>query len=86
MTASTFKPFNPAGRVPSAAWCILEWITRPHTQYEVWFTAALSNSWSLTETIPTSTEPTLMREYLPDPESPASLIVVFDNTIAPVND
>ncbi len=45
----------------------VSWNTYPNTRYEVWFTPDLTNTWSLVETIPPTTNVTLVREYAPDP-------------------
>jgi pimeloyl-ACP methyl ester carboxylesterase len=46
----------------------VEWNAYPNTQFSVWFTDALTNAWSLVETIPPTTQTNLIREYAAEPK------------------
>jgi len=71
---------------PTNGTVAIAWDRFPNTQYEVWYTESLTNTWLLLETIPPSTDPAALREYIPDPESPAGFFLISADVVDPVTD
>ncbi|MEN8255201.1 MAG: hypothetical protein ABFR33_07000 [Verrucomicrobiota bacterium] len=65
---------------------VLTWNAYPNTQYEVWFAAALGDSWQLLETILPTLDPEITREYLIDTEEPSGFFKIVATPVDPVTD
>lgn len=64
----------------------LSWEAFPNTQYEVWFAETLTNTWQHLETVAPTTDPAILREYLPSPETPAGFYLISAAPIDPADD
>ena len=64
----------------------IAWDARPNTQYEVWFTETLTNTWQHLETVAPTTDSPIIHEYLPTPETPAGFFLISAAPIDPVTD
>jgi len=71
---------------PTNGTVAISWNRFPNTQYEVWYTESLTNTWMLLETLAPSSDPTAMREYIPAQEIPDGFFLVIADPIDPVTD
>lgn len=83
---STLKVVQSIAAFSTTGTVQLAWSAFPNTQYDVWFTDVLSNSWSLVENIPPTPDPDIMRAYVPDPESPSGFFLISATPVDPVTD